>query len=63
MTLGAGFPMLDASSPLARALGFVDLFVVWWAVVLAIGVGVVYERRARTVAVGFSARTPVLCAS
>jgi hypothetical protein len=52
-TVGAWFPMLDAASPLARFLGLVDLFAIWWAIVLAIGIGVVYRRPARTVAAGF----------
>jgi hypothetical protein len=50
-TLGRWFPLLDESSPLARFLGLIDLFVVWWAVVLAIGVALLYQRRtARTAA-------------
>jgi hypothetical protein len=51
-TLGRWFPLLDESSPVARFLGLMDLFVVWWAVVLAIGVALLYERRpARTAAI------------
>jgi hypothetical protein len=50
-TLGRWFPLLDESSPVARFLGLIDLFVVWWAVVLAIGVARLYRRRtARTAA-------------
>jgi hypothetical protein len=37
----------------ARVLGALDVFVIWWAIVLAIGVSVLYHRRARTVAVTF----------
>jgi hypothetical protein len=47
--LGVWFPMLDEASPIARFLGALDVFVLWWLVVLAIGVGVLYERRARTI--------------
>jgi hypothetical protein len=51
--LGVWFPGLDEGSGLARLLGMLDLFVVWWAVVLALGVGVLYQRRARGLAVAF----------
>jgi hypothetical protein len=53
LTLGAAFPGLDAASPAARALGFVDLFVVWWLIVLGIGVARLFERRARSTALAF----------
>jgi hypothetical protein len=47
------FPTLDEASPLARFLGVIDLFIVWWASVLAIGVAVLYRRRARSLVLGF----------
>lgn len=47
-TLVQLFSMLDEASPLARFLGIIDLFVVWWIVVLAIGLSVLYRRRTRT---------------
>jgi hypothetical protein len=51
VTLGRWFPLLDEASPAARFLGLIDLFLVWWAVVLAIGVALLYRRRvARTAA-------------
>jgi hypothetical protein len=52
-SLGTWFPTLDQASPVARFLGAMDLFVIWWAIVLAIGVAVLYRRRARTVAATF----------
>jgi len=52
-SLGALFQTLDEASPVARFLGALDLFVIWWAIVLAIGVSVLYHRRARTVALTF----------
>lgn len=52
-TLGSLFSTVDEASPVARFLGTVDVFVIWWAIVLAIGVSVLYQRRARTVAVTF----------
>jgi hypothetical protein len=50
-TVGAWFPSLDEASPVARFLGAIDLFTLWWAVVLGIGVAVLSGRRARTCAV------------
>jgi hypothetical protein len=53
-TLVRFFGMLDEASPLARFLGVVDLFVVWWIVVLAIGVSVLYRRPMRKLALAFA---------
>ena len=39
--------MLDEGSPLARFLALLDVFVLWWLVVLAIGLAVLYRSRAR----------------
>jgi hypothetical protein len=47
-TLGAWFAPLDESSPVARFLGAIDLFTVWWAVVLGIGLAILSGHRART---------------
>jgi hypothetical protein len=52
-TVGMFFPMLDEASAAARFLGSIDLFVVWWVVVLAIGVSLLYRRPARSTAVLF----------
>jgi len=52
-SLGTLFSSLDETSPVARFFGVLDVFVIWWAIVLAIGVSVLYHRRARTVAVTF----------
>jgi hypothetical protein len=49
-TVGTWFPSLDEASPAARFLGAIDLFTLWWAVVLGIGVAVLSGRRARTCA-------------
>ncbi len=51
--LGVFFPMLDDTSFLARFFGMVDLFLVWWVAVLAIGFGVLYKRRTGPIAVAF----------
>ena len=42
-------PMLDESSFVAQFLGMIDLFVVWYVVVLAIGLGVLYKRRTQPI--------------
>jgi hypothetical protein len=52
-TLGRLFPMLDEASPAARFLGAIDLFVVWWVFVLAIGVALLYRRPARPTVLTF----------
>jgi hypothetical protein len=43
-------PVSNASSPVARVFGLLDLFVAWWLAVLAIGLSVIYARRAWTIA-------------
>jgi hypothetical protein len=59
-TLVQLFSMLDEASPVARFLGIVDLFVIWWIVVLAIGVSVLYQRSTRSVALVFTGAYVVL---
>jgi hypothetical protein len=46
-TMNVFFRGLDEASPIARFLGVVDLFMVWWVVALALGVSVLYKRPAR----------------
>ena len=52
-SLGALFSSLDEASPVSRFFAALDVFVIWWVIVLAIGVSVLYHRRARTMAVTF----------
>jgi hypothetical protein len=52
-SLALWFPGLDEASPVARFFGAIDLFVVWWIVVLAIGTAVLFRRRTRSVAGAF----------
>lgn len=59
-TLVQFFSMLDEASPLARFLGIMDLFVLWWIVVLAIGVSVLYQRSTRSLALVFTGAYVVL---
>ena len=49
-TVGSWFPGLDEASPAARFLGAIDLFAVWWVIVLGIGLAVLSGRRARSCA-------------
>jgi hypothetical protein len=52
-SLGAWVSSLDDVSPVARFVGALDVFVFWWVVVLALGVAVLYRRKARTLAAAF----------
>jgi hypothetical protein len=55
VTLAQLFGMLDEASPLARFFALIDVFMIWWIVVLAIGLAVLYRTRARAVAAGLLA--------
>jgi hypothetical protein len=59
-TLVQFFSMFDEASPVARFLGVIDLFVVWWIVVLAIGASALYGRSARGLALAFAGAYVVL---
>ncbi len=43
--LGVFVPFLDESNIASRFLGTIDLFIVWWLIVVAIGLGVLYRRK------------------
>jgi hypothetical protein len=43
-------PFLEEGSLAARFLGMIDLFLIWWVVVLAIGLAVLYKRQTGPVA-------------
>ena len=45
-------PMIDEASFLGRLLGTIDLFFVWFLIVLAVGLGVLYRRRTQPIAIG-----------
>jgi hypothetical protein len=47
VTLNQLFGMFDEASPPARFFALIDLFMLWWIVVLAIGVAVLYGSRIR----------------
>jgi Yip1-like protein len=59
-TLVQFFGMLDEASPMARFLGVIDLFIVWWIVVLAIGISVLYRRPTRSLALTLAGAYVVL---
>ncbi len=48
--LAVFLPMLDENSFLGRLFGMIDLFWIWYFVVLAIGLGVLYKRRTQGIA-------------
>jgi hypothetical protein len=50
-TLAQIFPASNAASPLARFFGVIDVFVLWWLTVLAIGLSLLSGRRTWRVAV------------
>jgi hypothetical protein len=52
-TLTVFAPMLDEASAAARLLGAIDVFVIWWLVVLALGVALLYGRPARATVAAF----------
>jgi hypothetical protein len=48
--LAVFLPMLDEATFAGRLLGWIDLFRIWWIVSLAIGLGVLYKRKAGPIA-------------
>jgi hypothetical protein len=50
--LTAVLPFFGDNTFAARLFGSIDLFVVWWTVSLAIGLGVLYRRRAAPIVAG-----------
>ncbi len=48
--LAVFFPFLDDNTFVARLLGSIDLFLVWWFVSFAIGLGVLYRKRTGPIA-------------
>ena len=52
-SIGTWWPTLNEASAAGRFLGQLDLFVIWWVVLLAIGVSVLYHRNPRRLALTF----------
>jgi hypothetical protein len=53
--LAVALPMIDEQSYLGRLFGMIDLFIIWWLIVCAIGLGVLYRRRTQPIAITFFA--------
>ena len=53
--LGALLPMLPEQSFAANLLGTVDVFLIWYVIVLAMGLGVLYKRRTQPIAISLLA--------
>jgi hypothetical protein len=49
-TLAVFMPMLNEKAFLARFLGWIDLFRIWWLVSLAIGAAMLYKRKSGPIA-------------
>lgn len=50
--LSVFLPMLDESSFVTKFLGTIDLFIIWWVIVLSIGLAVLYKRKTGPIATG-----------
>lgn len=50
--LAVFLPMLDEGSFPAKLLGMVDLFIIWWVIVLSIGLAVLFKRKTGPIAAG-----------
>lgn len=54
-SLGALLPMLDDESFIGRLAGAIDIFIIWWIIVLAIGLAVLYRRKTQPIAISLFA--------
>jgi Yip1-like protein len=52
--LSVFLPFLEEGSVLARFTGMIDIFIIWWLVVLAIGFGVLYGRKTSAIFASFA---------
>ncbi len=48
-------PMIEEDTFLYKFLNVVDLFVIWWLIVLAIGLGILYKRKSTGIAISLLA--------
>jgi hypothetical protein len=53
--LGALLPMLPEHSFAANLMGTIDVFLIWYVIVLAMGLGVLYKRRTQPIAISLLA--------
>jgi hypothetical protein len=49
--MGVLLPMVDEKSFAGRLLGMIDLFMIWYCIVLAMGLAVLYRRRTQPIAI------------
>jgi hypothetical protein len=61
--LGVFLPFLDEGSLPARFLGMIDLFLIWWVIVIGIGLAVLYRRRAGAIVSSLLATYLVIAAA
>jgi hypothetical protein len=54
-TLAVLVPFVDEGTFVARLAGMVDVFAVWWIVLLATGIAVLYRRKTGPIALSFLA--------
>jgi hypothetical protein len=50
-SLGALMPVFDDKSFMGKLAGTIDIFIIWWVVVLAIGLAVLYRRKTQPIAI------------
>lgn len=54
-SLSAILPIFEEESFMGRLAGAIDLFIIWWLIVLAIGLGVLYRRKTQPIAIALFA--------
>jgi Yip1 domain len=59
-SLAVLLPMLPDGSFAARLAGMIDLFLIWWVLALAIGLGVLFRRRTQPIAISLFALYAVI---
>lgn len=54
-SLGALLPMFEETSFMGRLAGTIDIFIIWWLIVLSIGLAVLYRRKTQPIAIALFA--------
>jgi len=54
-SLGALLPMLDDQSFMGKLAGMIDIFIIWWLLVMAMGLAVLYRRRTQPIFITLAA--------
>ena len=49
-SLGALLPIFDDQSFMGKLFGMIDIFIIWWLIVLAMGLAVLYRRKTQPIA-------------